>query len=138
MRNWLDRMSRKIQNFMIGRYGTDEFSRFLLWTGIICMFFSCIKPLRFLYIPAWAVVIWAYFRVMSKNIIKRSRERDKYLRMTEKIRSKFSVYKKMWRDRKTHKYFKCPNCKTFIRVPKGKGKIVITCTKCRNEIIKRT
>lgn len=138
MRNWLDKMSRKFQNFMIGRYGTDELSRFLLWVGIICMFLSWIAPLRFLYLPAWIVVIWAYIRVMSKNIIKRSKERDKYLRMTSKVRARLSIYKKMWKDRHSHRYFKCPNCKTFIRVPKGKGKIVITCTKCRNEITKTT
>ena len=44
----------------------------------------------------------------------------------------------MWRERKTHRYFKCPNCKTMVRVPKGKGKIVITCTRCHHEIVKRT
>ena len=35
---------------------------------------------------------------------------------------------------KEHKYFTCPNCKTVCRVPRGKGKIVITCPKCGGEI----
>ncbi len=138
MKAWLEKMSRKAQNWMIGRYGTDELSRFLLWTGVICMFLSCFDKLRILYIPAWILVIWSYFRSFSKNIIKRSRERDQYIRLTAKFRSKLSILKRRWKDRKTHNYYKCPKCKTYIRVPKGKGKIAISCTKCRNEIIKTT
>lgn len=138
MRQWFDGLRRKFQTWMIGRYGIDELSRTLLWAGIIIMFLSCIRVLRFFYPLAWILIIFSYFRAFSKNIIKRSRERDKFLRATSKIRSRFSVYKKMWKDRKTHNYYRCPGCKTMIRVPKGKGKIAITCTKCRTQIIKTT
>ena len=138
MRQWFDKMGMKFRNWMVGRYGTDELSRCLTWVAVGLMLLSCISALRFLYIPSWIIIIWAYFRVFSKNIYKRSKERDTYLRITGKIRNKFSLLKRMWHDRKTHKYFKCPSCKTMIRVPKGKGKIAITCTKCRNEIIKTT
>ncbi len=138
MKQWLQRIGYKFSQWMIGRYGTDEMSRTLSWVGIGFLLLSCIPVLRILYIPAWALIIWAYFRCFSKNIVKRSRERDKYMKLTGKVRSKLNVYKRMWKDRKTHRYFKCPKCGTMIRVPKGKGKIAITCTKCRNEIIKTT
>ena len=142
MKQWFEKLSRKMQNWMVGRYGTDELSRCLLWTGVILMviswFINSSVSVNVLYILAWIIVIYAYFRTFSKNIIKRSRERDTYLRLTSKIRSKFSVLKRRWHDRKTHNYYKCPSCKTTIRVPKGKGKIAITCPKCRNEIIKTT
>lgn len=138
MKNWLDNVRRRFQTMMIGRYGTDELSRTLLWTGIFIMFISCIPVIRFLYPFSWIFIIYAYFRTFSKNIVKRSRERDNFLRATSKFRSKFSLYKRIWKDRKTHNYYKCPKCKAMIRVPKGKGRIAITCTKCRNEIIKTT
>lgn len=142
MRTKLEQLRNKMQRWMIGRYGTDELSRFLLWVGIIIIlasyFVKSTSARSILNSMAWIVVIYSYFRVFSKNIIKRSRERDIFLRKTSGIRSKTSVYKKMWHDRKTHNYYKCPKCKTWVRVPKGRGKIVISCKKCREEFIKTT
>lgn len=138
MRQWLEKLGRKMSAFMIGRYGTDELSRFLVFTGLGVMLLSWIPVLRILYPISWVLIVIAYFRSFSKNIIKRSAERDRFLRRTSKIRGKFNVWKRMWHDRSTHSYFKCPNCKTLVRVPKGKGRIAITCTKCRTEFIKTT
>lgn len=138
MKNWFRGLNRRFETMMIGRYGTDELSRTLLWAGIILMLFSCFVKIPFIYPIAWILVIYSYFRAFSKNIIKRSREREQFMRATAKIRSKISVFKRRWKDRKTHNYYKCPKCRTMIRVPKGKGKIAITCPKCRNEIIKTT
>lgn len=138
MKNWFGNLGRKMQLWMIGRYGTDELSKFLVWAGLVLLIASYFRPLRFLSIFAWIVLIWSYFRIFSKNVVKRSRERETYMRLTAKIRSKINVYKRMFRERKTHRYFKCPRCKTMIRVPKGKGKIAITCRKCGNELIKTT
>lgn len=142
MKQWFENLARKLQSKMIGRYGTDELSRFLLWTGVALMVISWfIKQdagRNGIYLIAWILVIVAYFRTFSKNIIKRSRERDIFLRLTAKIRSRFSLYKRMWKDRKTCNYYRCPKCKTMIRVPKGKGKIIITCKVCRNEITRTT
>lgn len=138
MKQWLEKTGRRINQWMVGRYGTDELSRFLLWCGIILMILSMFEPLKYLYFPALIFVVWSVFRALSKNIIKRSRERDFYLRKTGTIRNKIALFKRMFKDRKTHRYYKCPNCKTMVRVPKGKGRICITCTKCRHEFIKTT
>lgn len=142
MKNKLNNFRYKMQRWMIGRYGTDELSKALLWIGIVLIllsyFVKAVSARNLLCSLAWIAVIYAYFRVFSKNIIKRSKERDIYLRKTAKLRSSMSVYKKMWHDRKTHNYYKCPNCKTWVRVPKGRGKIAISCKKCREEFIKTT
>lgn len=50
--------------------------------------------------------------------------------MNNKLKAWFRLRKDMWRDRKTHKYFKCRNCKAVIRVPKRKGGGVVACPKC--------
>lgn len=142
MRKWFDNLSKKLSNWMIGRYGTDELSRCLIWTGIVFLLLSMfvrVQAVASLFnLFAWILVIYSYFRVLSRNIVKRSKERDKFLRLTSGIRSWFSVFKKRWLDRKTHNYYRCPKCKTYIRVPKGRGKIAITCPKCREEFIKTT
>lgn len=42
------------------------------------------------------------------------------------------------KQRKTHRFFKCPECGVTVRVPKGKGKIKITCPKCKNAFVRNT
>ena len=138
MKTWFENMGRKMQVWMIGRYGMDEFSRTLLWIGVVCIVLSWFPHLSGFSTLALLILIYTYFRCFSKNIAKRSMERDWYIRHTSKISAKTNIYKRMWRERKTHRYFKCKSCKTYVRVPKGKGKIAIRCTKCGCEMIKRS
>lgn len=138
MKQWLNDLNRRFQRWMIGRYGTDELSRFLNYLGLVFLILSFFKPLRNLYVIAWIAIIYSYYRCFSKNIIRRSKERDIYMRYSGKVASWIQLRKRIFKERSTHRYFRCPKCRTMIRVPKGKGKIVITCTRCRNEIIKTT
>ena len=124
--------------WMIGRYGTDELSRFLMWTGLVLMLLSWARPLRFLVIPAWIVLIYAYYRCFSRKIAGRSRERDIYIRITGRFKSFFSVNVRKIKERKTHIFYSCPGCHATVRVPRGKGRIAITCRKCGREFIKTT
>lgn len=71
--------------------------------------------------------------MFSRNVYKRSGENTKFLRMTYPVTSRFKSWKNRWRDRKTHKYLKCPHCKQQLRVPKGKGEITVTCPKCHTK-----
>jgi len=116
----------------------DELSRALAVAGAILIILSLIPALRYIYILAWIVIIYTYYRCFSKNIYRRNQERDWFLKKTRKVRSRINVYRKMWIERKTHKYFRCASCHSFVRVPRGKGKIAIRCTKCSNEMIKRS
>ncbi len=67
-------------------------------------------------------------------------ERQKYLAVRYRIKQKFQLYKNIWRDRKTHKYYKCPHCKAVVRISKpGKGRtITVDCPKCGQGFTKRT
>jgi len=138
MRASLARFRRKIQQWMIGRYGTDELSRTLVVIALILMIIGSFTGSVVASLVSWALFIWGYYRCLSKNIIKRSRERDNYLRLIEPLKRKISLWKRMWNDRNSYRYFKCPNCKKMIRVPKGKGKIAISCKNCRTEIIRKS
>ena len=37
-----------------------------------------------------------------------------------------------------HRYFDCPKCRQPVRVPRGKGKIMITCPKCKERFQRKT
>lgn len=136
MRNWFENLGYKLQRWMYGRYGYDELSKFLNITSLVLIFLSIFIP--FLYTIALVMIVWSAFRTYSKNVPKRLKERDAYLHAKNKVRQWLNVRKSMWRERKTHRYYKCPGCKVHIRVPKGKGKIEISCPKCRNKIIRTT
>ena len=87
---------------------------------------------------AVAVMIYAYFRMFSKNIAKRSAENQWYLQKELKVKGFFQKKKRKLQSRKQYHIYKCPNCKQKIRVPRGRGKIAITCRKCGNEFIRKS
>lgn len=123
---------------MYGRYGNDILSRHLSILALILLLVSYIPYLRFLWFVAVFVMIFSTFRMFSKNTSSRRKELEKYLGFGNKIKKFINLKKEKFRNRKTHKYLKCKNCKANLRVPKGKGKIEITCPKCKSTIIKRT
>jgi len=127
----------KFQRFMYGRYGSDKFNIFLMFASLILLILSWFFG-KIFYAAALILLVYAYYRMFSRNYAKRYAENDKYMSMTRSIRNAFSRYKKMWAQRKTHKFFKCPGCKQQIRVPKGHGRIQITCPKCRATFEKTT
>lgn len=123
---------------MYGRYGNDALTKFLLILGLIFMIISLFPHLSWLYFLAAAVLIWSLIRSFSRNFSARRRELDFYLRIKNPIVNFFKLSRNKWRDRKTHVYFKCKKCKAVLRVPKGKGSIVVICTRCKDRIEKNT
>ena len=96
-------MKEKFRQFMIGRYGTDALSKFMLITAIVFWVLNMIFDSRVLY--SWAVVllVLAYFRMFSKNIQKRYNENLKYLEIKNKVFVKFRKEKSNMEQRKSHR-----------------------------------
>ena len=131
-------MRQKFQQFMSGRYGADQLCRLLMVITLVVLVLSMFRPLRFLYIVAMVLLVYTYFRMFSRNVEKRYAENQKYLNWKYRLVVKKDQRKKRWAQRKTYHFYKCPNCKQTVRVPKGKGKICITCPKCRTEFVKKS
>ena len=129
-------MREKLQRFMMGRYGTDNFSRFLLIFWIVLWVIDLFINSTILSALSLAVLIYTYYRIFSRNIQKRYQENMKYLSIKNKLLYKFRSEKAMMKDRKTHHIYKCPTCRQKIRIPRGKGRICITCPKCKTEFTK--
>ena len=125
-----DKITKGLRNFMMGRYGTDKLNIAILGAGLIlCLLVMFIRvPLLdlLLTVLSYGLMIWAIFRSLSRNTYKRYQENRKYLRFLDRIK-----------DRE-HRYFDCPRCRQPVRVPRGKGKIAITCPKCKEKFIKKT
>lgn len=130
-------MKDKLQKFLDGRYGFDQLYRFLLMVAVVSILLSVLlhKLPRiggFFCGLAMALLLWAAFRVFSRNIKKRYLENLHYMQHVASVIKRIRVRREMHRQRKDYKFFVCPSCKTNLRVPKGKGKINITCCKCGN------
>jgi hypothetical protein len=88
---------------------------------------------------SYAVVLVYFFRTFSRNIYRRQMENQKFMMAWNPVKNYFKFWKMRFQERNgVKKLFRCPKCRQTIRVPKGKGKIAITCPKCRFEFIKRT
>lgn len=134
--NWFRR-------FMYGRYGTDQFSNFLFVIYVLLVVVQMIfrrTPAAFaIMVVSYAVVFYYFFRTFSRQIYKRQRENQKFMQLWNPVKGYFRYVKMRFQERGgTKKIFRCPKCHQIIRVPKGKGKIAITCPKCRFEFLKRT
>lgn len=126
----MKRISQWLQRFMTGRYGTDKLNMFILGGGLIVCLLALFIPVLAvnlaLTLLSYGLMFWAIFRTFSRNTYRRYQENRKFLMLLDRIK-----------DRK-HKHFSCPKCHQPVRVPRGKGKIAITCPKCREKFIRKT
>ena len=130
-------MREKFARIMMGRYGVDQFGKFLSVLTLVLLILG-LFTYPIIYTLGIVGMIYMYFRVFSKNYAKRSAENLWYLKKSYAVRTWFEKQKRMFKLKKTHKIFKCPTCSQKIKVPKGKGKIEIRCTKCGTKFIKRS
>lgn len=131
-------LNSKMQHYMVGRYGVDEFGRFISALTLVFLVVSMITRWKFFYWGGLFLIFYSYFRMFSRNMPKRYAENQKFLTLRYKAAAKWSLMKKHLAESKTHRFFKCPQCKQKVRVPKGRGKICITCPKCRKEFVKKS
>ena len=129
-RQFMAKLSASFRAFMAGRYGTDRLNMVILTAGlVVCLVSAFIKaPMVNLLLTAisYALMIWAIFRSFSRQTYTRYQENRKFLQFFDRMKD---------RD---HRYFDCPKCRQVLRVPRGKGKISITCPRCREKFIKKT
>ena len=141
-------MKERLRKFMEGRYGADELNRFLTLCGWVLLLIGFVLSGidskvalivgSVLVTLSWAALIYSLFRTFSKRTQERASENYKYFVCKNKVLGWFRRLKARWQDRKTHRYFRCPQCKATVRVPRGKGKIRITCPKCKHQFVKKS
>jgi uncharacterized paraquat-inducible protein A len=124
------KMAYSLRRFMEGRYGTDKLNSAILGAALVMVILAVFirNPLLNLILHgiSYALMFWSIFRTLSRNTYKRYQENRTFLKMVDRFRD---------RD---HRYFECPKCRQTVRVPRGKGKIAITCPRCREKFVKKS
>ena len=134
----LENLKRKLTQFMQGRYGSDDLNRFLMYFILGLIIVNLFAKNTLFNMLTLALIIYLYFRMLSRNISKRYSENQWFLEKTAGVRAWFQ---KTWRNLsqlKDYHVYKCPGCGQKIRVPRGKGRIAIRCPKCGHEFIKNS
>ena len=131
-------MKEKFYRFMQGRYGSDELSKFLTGVGMALIILNILTRNVIFNLLFWVCLIYSYFRMFSKNYSARYTENQKFLALRNQLRYKIDNHKKLREQKKIYHIYSCPYCKQKIRIPKGKGTIIITCPKCKQEFGKRS
>ena len=90
----------------------------------------------FTYLGA-ALLIFCYYRTFSRNISKRTEENYKFYTLKDRVDNKFKGWKEQWANRKVYHYYRCPQCRQKLRVPRGRGRIQISCPRCGTQFIKK-
>lgn len=136
------RFRQKMEQFMYGRYGQDEFSRFLMIAALVLFVLALIFNGGYVgtlfYAVAVAALVYDMVRIMSRNLYKRQQENEWYLKKRKAVTGWFRSLKDRWQQRKEYRFYRCPSCHTLLRVPRGKGKILMTCRKCGRRFERKT
>ena len=130
LRSVTARMGMGLRHFMAGRYGHDKLNMVILSAGLVLcligMFVDNVTVDLLLTLGSYVLLVWSMIRAFSRDTYKRYQENRRFLLWMDQVKDK------------DHRYYKCPKCHQAVRVPKGKGKIAITCPKCREKFIKKT
>jgi len=122
-------MRNAIQRFMYGRYGNDQLNQFLIIAALVLSVLNLVFRASAVTLVADVLIVCCLFRMLSKNTYKRREENAKFMRKAQPAIKWLRLQQSIRKD-KAHRYFKCPNCSQYLRVPRGKGKITVTCRSC--------
>ena len=142
------KIKQSFRNFMNGRNGVDQLSMALLWTGLLAYLLgsivgsiqvSVVFPLigMLLNLVGFAAYVFSIFRLFSRNIEKRRAENRRYVTMMEMKSTERRQAKVRFQNRKKYKYFKCPGCKAWLRLPRGSGVVTVTCSRCHTSFTQK-
>ena len=136
-------MKDKFYRFMQGRYGVDQFAKFTMGVALVSIVLAIFVNTgsyagSLLDMLGLVAIVYTYFRIFSRNISKRAQENQKYLSATAKLRQRLNKEKNMMKQRKDYHIYTCPSCGQKVRIPRGKGKIEISCPKCHSKFVKRS
>ena len=131
-------MREKFYRFMAGRYGADQLGRFLSYVTLGLIVLNLLLRSRLLSALCLAGLAVTWYRMLSRDMARRRRENDRYLSLRWKVTGWWSTLTDRVRQRRYYVFFHCPSCRAMLRVPRGKGRIRVTCRKCGSAFERKT
>lgn len=128
-----------MKNLLKGRNGPDQLGQFILSIALLISLLNLfLFKTKILSAFVWLLLIYSLYRLLSKQVYKRRQENWMFIQKMYPYQMKALKWANRQMDKKTHRHFRCPNCKQMVRVPKGHGLITITCPKCHTRFDKKS
>ena len=134
----MSQFRERFSRFMIGRYGADKLSRFLIGFTFALIVAGIFIRSYWVDIAALFLMMLSYFRMFSRNIGKRFEENQKFERISFRVTEFFKKWRFKFQQMRQYHIYKCPSCGQKIRIPRGKGKVSGHCPKCSTDFIKKS
>lgn len=131
-------LRERLRRWMAGRYGVDLLGRFLSVVSLALILLAMLLRSALLDWLGLGLLIVCYWRMFSRNIPRRAAENAVFYRWKERVLGGVRQKRVEWAQRGMYRYFRCPNCRQKMRVPRGHGRIAVTCPKCKTEFLKKS
>ena len=128
-----NRLKMSIAHFMNGRYGADQLCLVSMWTAVILTLLGSLSGLGILSTLSTVLFVWTLFRMLSRNVVKRRMENDKFNAWYAPLSARVRQYVTRLKNSRKYKYFRCPQCKSLLKLPRKVGQVTMTCGKCGHE-----
>jgi hypothetical protein len=132
-----EKIKQSLRNFMANRNGVDPLSVVLVWGGLIIYLLSAIGSSTLLGMLSFVIYAYTIFRIFSRNREKRAQENRRYLALKTKYSTELKQARTRFKNRKQYKYFRCPNCKAWHKLPHNAGVVTVTCGRCHNNFTQK-
>ena len=134
----IEDLKYRFSRFMQGRYGVDSLSRFLSVVLLVFIIVGVFVKIPFSGLITFAILVVLYWRMFSRDISKRYQENQKFLEIRDKLLGNLSSFEGNLSQLKDYHIYKCPRCNQKIRIPRGKGHIMVRCPRCGFEFHKKS
>lgn len=128
-----DRFKESVRRFMVGRNGVDELSYALVMAELVVILLSLFWPTGLISLIGMLLAVYTLFRIFSRNTAKRRKENDKYIAWRRDFSTTASQSWNRLKNIRKYKYFKCPECRAMLRLPRKVGEVTVTCGKCKHQ-----
>ena len=131
-------IDKKLRELMRGRNGADDIALVSVTVAILLAVINLFAKTRVLSALGLALVIYGVWRTLSKDTQRRARENAAFVRRLGPVRRWVQNPKAAFEEARSFKHAKCPNCGQGVRVPRGKGKVRVTCPRCGTRFEERS
>jgi ribosomal protein S27E len=128
----------RFRAFMAGRNGIDQLNIVLLVMALALNFAGRFTGLLIFRLLASITLVYSVFRITSRNLAQRRAENYRFIRFPDYLRQLQRSRQDRRQQLREYRFFTCPDCKNKLRVPRGKGKVQITCPRCGQRFSGRT
>lgn len=132
-------LRERLRRWMAGRYSTvDALYRFLSTAAMVLILLAMLLRLPVLDLPALGLLGYGWYRLLSRDIARRAAENAAFVRRRQQVIDAVRRRRVRWAQRRLYLYCRCPGCRQQVRVPRGHGRVAITCPRCHTEFVKKS